>query len=359
MITGQAHAGDVEVTPMEHTPVNEPAEGAAPLRTADGVGNRPRHAVVARVAIGLAILVLASLPLFLAPYPIGLAGRILAFALLVVSVDLLTGVTGMPTLGQVAYFGTGAYAAGLVGIHLSASGVVQLLVGTAAAALLALVTGAVAVRTSGIVFLMVTLAIGELTHRVADSLTVVGASNGLAGIPAISVLPGGPPLQLAGLVYWWVLGVFLLGTAVAVLVVRSPLGRSMRGVRDGEKRLRALGQNTYPVKLTAYVVAGGLAGAAGTAWVAQTRFFSPGDLGFDVAAFALLSVVLGGAGTLWGPVLGAFVVILVRDWLSAYVDGKGALMLGVLFVVAVYTLPRGIAGARWRPRTGRATGAGS
>jgi len=300
--------------------------------------------------MGLGILLLAALPLFLAPYPMGLAGRILAFALLVISVDLLTGVTGMPTLGQVAYFGTGAYTAGLVGIHISNNGFVQLVCGMGAAALLALFTGAIAVRTSGIVFLMVTLAIGELVHKVADSLDVVGASNGLAGIPAISLLPGGPPLLLAGHVYWWVLGVFLLGLLAAFTVVRSPLGRSMRGVRDGEARLHAIGQRTYPVKLAAYVFAGGLAGAAGTAWVAQTRFFSPGDLGFDVAAFALLSVVLGGAGTLWGPAIGAAVVVLVRDWLSSYVDGKGALMLGILFVIAVYTLPRGIAGARWKQK---------
>jgi branched-chain amino acid transport system permease protein len=327
-------------------------EGDAPQphgRSAGREGSsHSRQVVLPRVALGLVLLLLAALPLFLAPYPIGLAGRILAFALLVVSVDLLTGVTGMPTLGQVAYFGAGAYTAGLVGIHFSDNGFVQLGAGVGVAAVLALVTGAVAVRTSGIVFLMVTLAIGELVHKVADSLTLVGASNGLAGIPAITVLPGGDPLLLAGFVYWWVLGVFVVGLLMAYLVVKSPLGRSMRGVRDGEKRLHAIGQQTYPVKLAAYVVAGALAGAAGTAWVAQTRFFSPGDLGFDVAAFALLSVVLGGAGTLWGPAIGAAVVVLVRDWLSTYVDGKGALMLGILFVIAVYTLPRGIAGARWK-----------
>ena len=327
-------------------------EGDAPEHHRRSAGrdgsSRSRGVVLPRVALGLVLLLLAALPLFLAPYPIGLAGRILAFALLVVSVDLLTGVTGMPTLGQVAYFGAGAYTAGLVGIHFSDNGFVQLAAGVGVAAVLALVTGAVAVRTSGIVFLMVTLAIGELVHKVADSLTLVGASNGLAGIPAITVLPGGDPLLLAGFVYWWVLGVFVVGLLVAYLVVKSPLGRSMRGVRDGEKRLHAIGQQTYPVKLAAYVVAGALAGAAGTAWVAQTRFFSPGDLGFDVAAFALLSVVLGGAGTLWGPAIGAAVVVLVRDWLSTYVDGKGALMLGILFVIAVYTLPRGIAGARWK-----------
>lgn len=307
----------------------------------------PRRVLLPRVAVALVALLLASLPLFLAPYPIGLAGRILAFGLLVVSVDLLTGVTGLPTLGQVAYFGVGAYTAALVGIHVTDNAVVQLTLGTFVAAGVALVTGAVAVRTSGIVFLMVTLSIGELTHQLMDSWSFVGASNGLAGMPAITVLPGGEPLLLAGLVYWWVLAVFLVGMLGAWLVVASPLGRSMKGVRDGEQRLRALGQQTYPVKLLAYVVAGSVAGAAGTAWAAQTRFVSPGDLGFDIAAFALLSVVLGGAGTLWGPVLGAAVVILVRDWLAGYFDGRGALMLGILFVVAVYALPRGIAGARW------------
>lgn len=312
--------------------------------------------VVPRVSVGVAVVLLASLPLFLAPYPIDLAGRILAFGLLVVSVDLLTGVTGLPTLGQVAYFGVGAYTAGLVGIHTTSSAAVQLVVGATVAALVALVTGAVAVRTSGIVFLMVTLAIGELTHQLADSWSVVGASDGLAGMPIVSVLPGGAPLQLAGFLYWWVLAVFLLGMLGACLVTASPLGRSMRGVRDGEQRLRALGQQTYPVKLMAYVVAGALAGAAGTAWAAQTRFISPGDFGFDIAAFALLSVVLGGPGTLWGPVVGAAVVILVRDWLAAYVDGRGALMLGILFVIAVYTLPRGVAGARWRPHRTREPG---
>ena len=127
----------------------------------------------------------------------------------------------------------------------------------------------------------------------------------------------------------------------------------MSGVRDGETRLRALGQETYPVKLTAFVVAGALAGAAGTAWVAQARFISPGDLAFDVSAFALLAVVLGGAGSLWGPVLGAAVVIVARDELSSYVGGLGSMLLGAIFVIAVYLLPRGIAGLatlRWPAR---------
>ncbi len=301
------------------------------------------------------VLALAVLPLMLGNYPVTIAARILAFALLVVSVDLLTGLTGLPTLGQIAYFGVGAYTAGLVGIHLSTNLFVQVGLGTLAAIVVAAVTGALAVRTSGIVFLMVTLAIGELAHRVADGLPVLGASNGLAGIPAPTLLPGGGPLTLVAHTYWWTLGVFLVGFVVALVVTKSPLGRSMRAVRESPSRLAAVGQAPYWAKLSAYTVAGALAGAAGTAWTAQTRFVAPGDLAFSISAIALLCVVLGGAGTLWGPVLAAAVVIIVRDWVAGYVSGYRELLLGLLFVIAVYVLPRGFAGvaATWRRRGAR------
>lgn len=312
-----------------------------------------RAETLRRVLPALILIVLAVLPLFLAPYPISVAGRILSFALLVVSVDMLTGLTGLPTLAQIAYFGIGAYTAGLVGIHWTTNLFAQLGLGIAVAAVVAAITGAVAVRTSGIVFLMVTLAIGELTHQVADSLSLVGASNGLAGIPAGTVLPGGSPLLLAGYLYWWALLVFVLGVALAVTVSKSPLGRSMRAVRESPTRLAAVGQRTYMVKLVAFLIAGCVAGAAGTAWTVQTRFVSPGDLAFSVSAIALLAVVLGGAGTLWGPIVGASIVILIRDWLSQYVAGHGQLMLGILFVIAVFVMPRGIAGLvrQHRPRS--------
>ncbi|WP_162529313.1 branched-chain amino acid ABC transporter permease [Segeticoccus rhizosphaerae] len=293
----------------------------------------------------LLVVILAAVPFLLASYPVSLGGRILAFALVVVSTDLLTGVTGMPTLAQVGYFGVGAYSAGLVGIHWTDNLIVQLAVGTLAAGLLALVTGVVAVRTAGIVFLMVTLAIGELIHQVADRLDFLGASNGLVGIPAGTLYPGGEPLILAGYTYWWALLVFLLGLTVAYVVAKSPLGLSMRAVRESPTRLRAVGQSTYVVRLVAFIIAGAIAGAAGTAWTAQTRFVSPGDLAFSVSALALLSVVLGGAGTLWGPAIGAAVVFLTRDWLAAnYFTGHADLLLGIVFVLAVFLLPRGIAG---------------
>lgn len=298
----------------------------------------------------VALALLASVPFWMAPYPVTLMSRILAFALLVVSVDLLTGYTGLPSLGQVAYFGAGAYTAGLVGIYWTNSALVQLVAGTLVAAVLALVTGAVAVRTKGFVFLMVTLAIAELAHKQAETMALLGGSNGLSGIPSIAILPGGEPLRLAGLVYFWVLFVFVLGVILAVILVRSPMGRSMRGIRDGEGRMRAIGRRTYLVKLVAYTFAGSLAGMAGTAWTAQARFVSPGDMAFALAAIALLAVVFGGAGTIWGPIIAAAIVIVIRDYVGTLAQGRGGTILGIVFVVAVFLLPRGIAGLRRRNR---------
>lgn len=297
-----------------------------------------------RKSIAAAIVaLLVAAPLVLAPYPVSTMTRILAFAVLVIAVDLLTGVTGLPTLGQAAYFGVGAYTAVLVGIHVTSDALVQLLAGLVAGLIAAAATGWVAVRARGIVFLMLTLAIGESIHQVADSWSVVGGSNGLAGMPPITLF-GGAPLLAAGLVYWWVLAVALIVFAAVALVVRSPYGRTLRGVRDNEGRLRALGYRPALARYSVYSLAGAVAGAGGALWAAQVRFVSPGDLGFEVAALALLSVVIGGKGSLWGPCLGAAVVLLARDNLSAYLGGHGPLALGLVFVAAVFLLPYGLAG---------------
>ncbi|NNG18114.1 branched-chain amino acid ABC transporter permease [Naumannella sp. ID2617S] len=317
----------------------------ATATTAPDTQRRRRPVWLGPVLLLVGLIVLISVPFWLAPYPVQVLSKILCFALVVVSVDLLTGYTGLPTLGQVAYFGAGAYTAGLVGIHLTTNVFIQLIAGTLVAAVMALVTGAVAVRTTGFVFLMVTLAITELAHKQADAAKdLTGGSNGLSGIPAFTFLPGGDPIRLPGLVYFWVLVVFLIGIGLSVLLVRSPMGRSMRGVRDGEGRMRAIGRRTYVVKLVAFTFAGSLAGMAGTAWTAQTRFVSPGDMAFSLSAIALLAAILGGQGTIWGPIIGAAIVMFVRDYIGPMADGRTYLILGLLFVIAVFALPRGIAG---------------
>ncbi|GAA2629976.1 branched-chain amino acid ABC transporter permease [Streptomyces vastus] len=331
----EAMRGDTGGPQDTTTPVLEP------LRSGPGGAHLPgrRRAAVAVAVVAL----LAAAPLVLSPYPVSAMTRMLAFAVLVIGVDLLTGVTGLPSLGQAAYFGVGAYTAVLVGLHITPDAMVQALAGLVMGLVAAAVTGWVAVRARGIVFLMLTLAIGESVHQVADTWSAVGGSNGLAGMPPISLF-GGPALLAAGFVYWWVLAVAALVFAAVALVVRSPYGRTLRGIRDNEARMRALGYRPALARYGVFCLAGAVAGVGGALWAQQARFFSPGDMGFEVAALALLSVVIGGAGSLWGPCLGAALVLLVRDNLSASIGGHGPLVLGAVFIAVVFLMPRGLAG---------------
>ncbi|HEX6684863.1 MAG TPA: branched-chain amino acid ABC transporter permease, partial [Candidatus Limnocylindrales bacterium] len=131
----------------------------------------------------------------------------------------------------------------------------------------------------------------------------------------------------------------------------SPLGQTLRGIRDNEPRMRALGYPTTVYKLAAFVIAGGVAGVAGGLLAAQQRLVTPADLGFATSALALLAVVIGGTGTLWGPCLGAAVVVTVRDYLGPDLGGHGPLVLGLVFIAVVYLMPRGAAGLRLRRGT--------
>jgi branched-chain amino acid transport system permease protein len=283
------------------------------------------------------------MPLFVAPFTANTLSRILIFALFAVSLDLLVGITGLPSLGHAAYFGIGAYTAGLVSIHWTSEAPVPVLLGALAGAVAAAGTGWLAVRSGGVYFLMLTLAIGELTHQLATRLSsVTGGSNGLFGIPSVRV--AGEPLILAGFLYWYVLVFALLGFLGLWLVAHSPFGGALRGIRDNEPRMRSLGYSPFRYKFAAFVIAGGFAGLAGGLFAGLQRLVNPSDAGFTTSALLLLAVVLGGAGTLWGPILGAAVVVLVRDTFGPQLDGHGPLLLGIVFVVAVYVLPRGFAG---------------
>jgi branched-chain amino acid transport system permease protein len=332
--------------------------GATSTTAGASTGRTPersrRSRLVRLVPAVLALVVLGAAPFFVDPFGTTILGRIVIFALFAVSLDLLVGVTGLPSLGHAAYFGVGAYSAGLVSIHVTSAGPVPALVAATAGGLAAAATGWLAVRSSGVFFLMLTLAIGEIVFQLATRLdSVTGGSNGLYGIPAVRI--GGEPLALAGLLYWYVLAVALVGFLVVWLVAFSPFGAVLRGIRDNEPRMRSLGYSPFRYKYVAFVIAGAVAGLAGGLFASQVRLVTPAEAGFTVGALALLAVILGGAGSLWGPVLGAAVVVLVRDALGPTLEGHGPLVLGVVFVFAVYVLPRGFAGlaglASWRRGT--------
>jgi branched-chain amino acid transport system permease protein len=320
-----------------------------PVRTAP---YRPTHARAtwrSTVAVTAAVTVSAAAPFFLAPYATTTLTRMLVYALLAASLDLLVGLTGLPSLGHAAYFGVGAYTAGWVTANVSREAPTPLLAAAVAGALAAAATGWLAVRSAGIFFLILTLALAEIIAQVAQSWEpVTGGSNGLYGIPSTKVV--GMPLTNIAFLHWYVLVCFLLGMLVLWLVSASPFGATLRGIRDNEPRMRALGYRPFRYKLAGFVAAGTIAGLAGGLLAAQQRLVTPADLGFTTSALALLAVVIGGTGSIWGPCLGAALVVLVRDSLGPSLHGHGPLVLGLVFIAVVYALPRGVAGVRVRRR---------
>lgn len=330
-------------------------QSGVPRRVSPGDYERTRRRhersrrVRALTGIGIVMVLLGVAPLVLSSHVANSLSRVLALGLLAVSLDLLVGVSGMPSLGHAAPFGVGAYVAGLTAKEVSAFAPVPLALAVVAGGAFAAVTGWFIVRAKGTYLLMLTLAVAELAHTLAGRWDpVTGGSNGLVGIPAITLVPGGAPVQLAGVRYWWILLVSSVGFLAVWWTARSAFGRSLRGLRDNEERMTALGYSTFRLKLLAYSIAGAVAGAAGAAWVAQSRFVSPEDLGFEISAMALLAVVVGGRGRLWGAVVGAALVTVIRDEIGTQLGGRGGLLLGLVFVAAVYLLPRGFAGTPWR-----------
>ncbi|USQ78979.1 branched-chain amino acid ABC transporter permease [Ornithinimicrobium faecis] len=329
--------------------VTQGAAAPAPDRS-HGPSRRPLP-IRQSLVVGLVVLVLLMVPWVFDAFTVSTFTRALVFAVLAMAVNLLTGIAGMPTLGQAAYFGVGAYTGALVSIHWSELGVIQLLLATLAGVVAALLTGPLAIRGRGVAFLMITLAIGEIGYSAAGRLDwVTGGTDGLSGILPVVLLPGGEGLVNEGLIYYYVLVVAALAYVGVGVLLRSPFGLTLRGLRDNEARLRAVGYRTNTYALGVYVCAGGLAALAGSLWTSSQRFVAPGDMGFDIAALALLAVIVGGVGSMWGACLGAAVVVFTRDYFGQIISGHAPLLLGILFVLAVYLLPKGIAGGRaqWR-----------
>ncbi|OCC13415.1 ABC transporter permease subunit [Streptomyces sp. PTY087I2] len=293
------------------------------------------------------LAVLIALPALLDAYSISLAGSALALGLLAVSVTVLTGYAGLPTLGQTAPFAVGAYATANLADAGWTVGPVQIVLSALAAAVFAAVVGPAVIRARGTTVLMITLAIGELTGAVVNQLkSVTGGADGLVGFPATQALWGGEGMMEESELYNYALVVAVVAVALTLLVLRSPAGKLLTGTRGAEARMRASGHPVGRYLLVAHVCAGALAGVGGSLMVTVQQYLSPADVGFEIAAFALLAVVIGGTTSVIGALLGAGLIVATRDWVAGSWPGHGPLLLGVLFVATVYVLPRGLAGLR-------------
>ena len=317
-------------------------------------------AAARRIGLAAAALALVTFPYWSAGWESSrfattVLRDILVFAIFALSLDLLVGYAGMPSLGHAAFFGAGAYAAGIAGQRLGTDQL-PVTIGAAAlvAAVLALVIGALVVRAEGIFFLMLTLAFAQIVFAIAFQWTAVtGGSNGLAGVSRPSL--GGLDLGAPDRIYALVAVTFLLVALFLDRLVRSPYGRALIGVRENERRMRALGYDTTRLRLSAFVVAGTIAGIAGALSAYSLRFVSAQDVGLGTSVRAFVMVLIGGAGTLVGPVLGAGVVMYIERVLSSAIPISET-VLGVVFIAFVLLARQGLIGvarAAWsRGRAG-------
>jgi branched-chain amino acid transport system permease protein len=288
---------------------------------------------------------LVSFAWTLEEYATEMITRVLIVGLLAVSVALLTGVAGLPTLGQTAPYLVGAYTTATLVQHDVDLGIVQLLAAAAGGALFALLTAPLVVHARGVVVLMITLALGELTTTVAGRWkSVTHGTDGMIAFGHVVPLPGLAALDTDDGVYLYVLAVATILVAAVLLALRSPAGTLLRATRDDARRMRASGHPVAGYLTAAYVAAGALAGVAGALLVTVQSYVSPGDGSFDVAALILLAVVIGGATSMVGALVGAGLVVFTRDWLAG--AGHAPLLLGCLFIACVYLLPNGLLGER-------------
>jgi branched-chain amino acid transport system permease protein len=297
--------------------------------------------------------VLAGLPYLLAAYYQGLVIEILIFALFAMSLDLLIGYTGMASLGHAAYFGVAAYAVGLLSIRLHWSVWSALPAALIVVAVVATLFGLLALRTRGSYFLMITLALSQVAWGIAFGWrSLTGGDDGLPNLPRPELaagwfVTGDRPF------YYFTLLLVGVGTLLLAHIATSPFGFALRGIRESETRMQALGYNVWRYKFAAFIIAAVFAGLAGALFAYCNRFVSPDYLGVFRSAEVLLMVILGGAGTLIGPAIGAGVIVLLENLISAYTE-RWLIVIGIIYILVALFAPNGIVGFIRDFRTGKA-----
>jgi branched-chain amino acid transport system permease protein len=297
-----------------------------------------------RRALGIAIVVLlAAAPSYLSSYYVGLLTKALILGLFAMSLNLLMGYTGLGSFGHALYFGVGAYAAGLLSLKVLANFWIDAVAALAAAVLVALGFGPLTLRARGSYFAMITLALAQVAWGVAFGWrSLTGGDDGLPGI-ARPVLMGGLALSGETSFFYFVAVIFGAATLGLAVVVDSPFGKTLAGIKESETRMEVLGYNVWAYQYAASVLAGLLAGLAGVLFVYYNGYVSPVYLSVVFSAQALLMVILGGAGTLLGPAIGAAIIVMLENLISIFTE-RWVLVLGTIYVIVTLFAPRGIHG---------------
>ncbi|GAC1323972.1 MAG: branched-chain amino acid ABC transporter permease [Chloroflexota bacterium] len=287
-----------------------------------------------------AVVVLGLLAIGLGSYALVLATRILIFAIFAMSLDLLVGYVGLSSLGHATFFGVAGYAVGLVSLNVVNNLLLGMLAAGVASLGVGLIFAAIALRARLIYFMMLTLALAQVVWGIAIQWrTVTRGDDGFSGIPR----PYVGSLQLADNQSFFVLSgvVFLISAAILLRVAHSPFGLTLQGIRESAPRMSALGYNVWLHQYLAFQIAAVFSGVAGALLAYQNGIVTPSQISLVTSAEALLMVILGGAGTMVGPALGAVVIVLLEYVVSQY-TGRWISVLGVIYIVVVLRAPSGV-----------------
>jgi branched-chain amino acid transport system permease protein len=292
---------------------------------------------------GLLVLLLVPVVAALAdqPFYLDLFRRIMIFAIAAVSLDLILGFGGMVSFGHAAYLGIGAYAVAIPAFYGITSGLVQWTLALVLSGLIALAIGAVSLRTSGVSFIMITLAFAQMLYYLGISINAWGADDGmrLARRSEFGVVN----LANGYVFYYVVLGLLVVLLGLGHRLVNARFGVVIRAAKSNEPRMRAIGFSTFRYKLAAFAIAGAVGGLAGALLTNQTEYLTPSYMHWTRSGEIMVMVILGGMGTLYGPVLGAFAFLLLEDVLSAWTV-HWQIVLGPLLVLVVLYARRGLYG---------------
>ena len=298
------------------------------------------------IVLAAGCLLLALVPPIAAltnqPFYLDLFRRMMIFAIAAVSLDLILGYGGMVSFGHAAYLGIGAYAVGIPAFHGLGNGWLQWGLAIAASALTALVIGAISLRTSGVAFIMITLAFAQMLYYLGISLETYGGDNGMR-LAGRSEFGGVIDLRQPAVFYYVVLAILVLLLALGSRLVASRFGMVIRAAKSNEPRARAIGFSPFRYRLTAFAIAGGAGGLAGALLANQTEYLTPDFMHWTRSGEIMFMVILGGMGTLFGPVIGAVALLLLEDVLSA-LTVHWQIVLGPILVLVVLFSKRGLFG---------------
>jgi branched-chain amino acid transport system permease protein len=298
----------------------------------------------------IAVAALVALPAIATklaqPFYIDLVRRMLILAIAATSLNLILGYGGLVSFGHAAYLGVGAYSVGILAFYGITNGFLQWGVAIAASALIALAIGAVSIRTSGIYFIMITLAFTQMLYYLGISVAEYGGDDGMR-LKARSQFPF-IDLSDPTVSYYVALAFMILSVLLVQRIVHSRFGMVLRASKSNEARSRAIGFSPYPYRLAAFVIAGAMCGLAGALYANHTNYITPSFMAWHQSGELMFMVILGGMASTAGPVLGAFALLILEEILKGYTE-HWQVFLGPLLILSVIFFKRGLAGIFYKP----------